>query len=354
MKWVLLICCILSLISCDTETAQNFAEATLVVADAKVLTIDSPNQVVSYKYMATPLFEEENTFGKTEKFTVVKVDANKRASLGYYSQGKWHFEIRGYNKYGVAIVGGESDVYLQEGKENYITVNMFYKKLDGQVSSLELDFVTPALEDLPSSFTPHVYFTEIDWENGVTDGVRVELDIELVGTVNEKNQMNFIGNLTDLGQRAGLLEIVLLGPNDKYITGQSMICTFIAGAVTKVTGNLEGGAYIEGTLNIIDDKSEPGIITISGRNWTKLGDDWGSVQITKNTTEFVSCNVTELNGKEFAASRFEWYIDGKKVASGKTATIDFNYECGEHTLSCLVFNANGQKTGTGSIKVLVE
>lgn len=342
---VLLLCLLLA--SCSLEN-QSYAEASLSVADTKALEVDSPKEVVSYKYKATPLVKEgehsENAFGTCD-WTDIIVE-QKKASLGYYEPGYWTFEVRGYNKYGAAIAQGSAQVYLRKGLSNAVVINLAYCG-DGLLgaSSLELSFFAVAQEEIQKDFTPHVYFTEVSWDSDITTGPREELEITWQRNY-EDNVIKYEGAGTkDMGQCAGILEVVLLGPNDSFISSQSMLCAFVSGAVTKVTGYLEGGAYIPCAFVITEDKTEiEGLIEVPEANQR---DD---KTFTVKEEEEITLRYASDDAR---VSQVQWYVDGRKTAEGTSANLVFTH-AGQHEVTCLVFNSDKQKTAKATLLAFVE
>lgn len=347
MKLVALLLCVL-LASCSLQNTP-YAEVSLSLADAKPLEVDSPKDVVSYKYKATPLVKEgahsENAFGTCD-WTEVIVE-QKKASLGYFEPGYWTIEVRGYNKYGAAIAQGQTEVYLRKGLGNAVVINLTYSG-DGLLgeSSLELSFSAVAQEEIQNEFVPHVYFTEVSWDGSVSTGVRQELDITWQRATNN-NVIQYEGKGTkDMGQCAGILEVALLGPNDSYISSQSMLCAFVSGAVTKVTGYLEGGAYIPCSFVVTEDKTEiKGLIEVPKAN--KRDDNTFNAGVNEEVT-------LKFTSSDSRISSVIWYVDGVKKAEGTSVTLSFGTSLGQHEVTCTVFSEDKQKTAKATLLAFVD
>lgn len=345
---VLVLLLSLCLSSCSPsvgDCVRPMAEASLSVSDARPLVVQSPREVVSYAYMATPLFEgEEEPFGECS-WTSVSVDDAGRASLGWFLQGLWRIEVRGFNEDGAAVAYAKVDAYLRKGARNVVAANLQYMEdgLKGP-SGLSLSFTTPALEDEAVEFTPHVWFTKVDWNDGMASSPKQELSIEW-GSHVEDGAMVFEGTGGDMGQCAGILEVALMGPDGTCVTGQSMLCAFVSGSVTRVTGRLEGGAYIRCSFAVTEDRSE-----IAGFIEVPAGSVRAEGSFDAPSGAAVSVRFVPTSGSAVSA---QWCVDGRRVAQGLEADIPLGL-AGEHEVSVLVFDSDGQKTATASVLAFVE
>ena len=116
------------------EVDRTLVEATLSLEEQKGMTVIAPSEVDKYQYRAIPLFEDEESgdgkiFGEQlvwRDFTTIK--EGRLATMGYFRQGYWRFEIRTLNKNGAVTMTGstkeDGDVYLQKGKDNIINVTL--------------------------------------------------------------------------------------------------------------------------------------------------------------------------------------------------------------------------------------
>lgn len=345
---VLVLLLSLCLASCSPgvgDCVLEKVEASLSVSDARPLSVQSPREVVSYAYMATPLFEgDEEPFGRCS-WTAVEVDGSGKASLGWFLQGLWCIEVRGFNEDGAAVAYAKVDAYLRKGARNVVAANLQYMEdgLKGP-SGLSLSFTTPALEDEAAQFEPHVWFTKVDWNDGFSSSPKQELSIEW-GSHVEDGAMVFEGAGGDMGQCAGILEVALMGPDGTCVTGQSMLCAFVSGSVTRVEGRLEGGAYIRCSFALTEDRSE-----IAGFIEVPAGSVRAEGSFDAPNGEAVPVRFVPTSGSAVSA---QWCVDGRSVAAGLEVDLTFVME-GCHEVSVLVFDSDGQKTATASVLAFVE
>lgn len=116
------------------EVDRTLVEATLSIEEQKSMTVIAPSEVERYQYRAIPLFEDaESGNGKIFGEQLVwrdfsTIEDGRLATMGYFRQGYWRFEIRTLNKSGYVLMTGSTketgDVYLQKGKENIINVTL--------------------------------------------------------------------------------------------------------------------------------------------------------------------------------------------------------------------------------------
>lgn len=128
-----LLVCSLIFISCQAEVKEKVVDKSLVgvemnIAENKTFSVKVPDTVAKYEYKALPQFNLEDEDlndiqGERLEWTEIGVN-NKRASLGYFAQGKWRFEVRTLNNKNMVLARGETELFLQKGKANVITVTL--------------------------------------------------------------------------------------------------------------------------------------------------------------------------------------------------------------------------------------
>lgn len=118
----------------EEEVDRTLVEATLSLEEQKSMTVIAPSEVDRYQYRAIPLFKDTESgngkiFGEQRVWRDFStIEDGRLATMGYFRQGYWRFEIRTLNKSGYVLMTGSTketgDVYLQKGKENIINVTL--------------------------------------------------------------------------------------------------------------------------------------------------------------------------------------------------------------------------------------
>lgn len=138
---VMLACMLALTVSCEQDKAvQNEAgivDVSMEVSQPKAISVLVNDEVNIYEYRALPQFDldgetyNEGIFGEQQDWRVIEVDEGRKASLGYYRQGLWIFQVRSKNDQGQVLATGESDpIYLQKGHQNVVRVTL--KTDDGE------------------------------------------------------------------------------------------------------------------------------------------------------------------------------------------------------------------------------
>lgn len=138
---VMLACILAFAVSCEQDKAVNaesgVVDVSMQVSDPKAISVIVDDEVTFYEYRALPQFNldgetyNEGIFGEQQTWRSIEVDEGRRASLGYYRQGLWIFQVRSLNKSGQVLATGESDpIYLQKGHQNVVRITL--KTDDGE------------------------------------------------------------------------------------------------------------------------------------------------------------------------------------------------------------------------------
>ena len=128
-------------------------------------------------------FIENDIFGATD-WKPLTLDASGRASLGYFSQGKWTFQARALNASGAILYGTHTSehVYISKIQKNVIIMHLQMPN-DGGIgtASLFFDVLTPSLEAVHSEYTLKCYATPITynmnaaWRNYLGENIATTL-----------------------------------------------------------------------------------------------------------------------------------------------------------------------------------
>lgn len=142
MIFLLAVMCVSALlVSCKADAVeemlpQGVVGVSMSVDMPKAITMSVEDEVKQYEYRALPQFDigeetyNDGIFGEQYTWREVAVSGYK-ASLGYYRQGLWVFEVRCKNKRDQVLMTGVSEpTYLQKGKTNLVRITL--KQDDGE------------------------------------------------------------------------------------------------------------------------------------------------------------------------------------------------------------------------------
>lgn len=364
---VLILAALLLAVSCTQEAVPeengDLEEVTVEIADTKALYISNPEfaDIERYEYRATPYFGPTETYagGSTDIFGACSWtrfyptftgNATYRCSLGYFTQGRWHFDFRGLNSKGAVVYtdAGNCDITVSKTNANLVSANLFIRGGDVR-SGIDIDVTTPALEGSPSQYQMKCYITPISYNEGtaVTSGTRTQLSLSWSVNALSNGSMRFRATSPAITQGVYLIEMELVGPSSLHIAGQSLITPLPAGTPMKIRGEIEGGAYIFVTFALTEDKTEPaGYITAQNvRVNTQANTGAVNIAVSQNTT-------LTFNRTSGTVSSVHWYLDGTFVAQGTSYVYSSN-AVGEHEISAILYNADGQKTGSAQVLAFV-
>lgn len=136
------------------------------------------------------------------------------------------------------------------------------------------------------------------------------------------------------------------------IAGQGLMVKLISGSTTQILGRMDGGAYINGSYSLTEDKTEfSGYITCAGHVRTDTTGNQGS--LNAGVDESVTLIYVENPGSTHATS-IDWYLDGTKMATTTNGTWTTSFSAiGEHEVSALLLSEDEQKTGTAVVLLFV-
>lgn len=98
-------------------------------------------------------------------WTAFVLDASGKASLGYFSQGRWDFYTRALNSSGAVLYSDDAqNVMLRKGNPNAVLMTMQMPS-DGEkgLASISFDVFSPALESTLSSYTLRCWMTPLQF-----------------------------------------------------------------------------------------------------------------------------------------------------------------------------------------------
>lgn len=362
----------LVLVSCKVEVQpEDFAhpEGTVkVTVDftsetvEKNLYYDFDDMVVTFEYQATPYFAPEqqydqthnNTFGVCtwREFTPFFIGGvTYRCTLGYFSQGYWHFDIRGLNSSGVVLVTDHCDIMLSGAQDNFISMKLLNRG-EGDPSGFIVDIQTPALEGEQSEYYMRCYTTKISYNNGqmITEGTRTLANLQWTAQRNNDNSMHFYSE-SPMTYEGGtyLVETELIGPSGIHIAGQNVLMPFTPGHPATIRGRLEGGAFIFVTFVITEDRTEP-LGYIEYRNPISVSPSSNTDYIYTVKDRNTVLRFVRTGG---SVSSVMWYVDGDYAFTGTEFTFNSGF-CGQHEVSAIVHNASGEKTGYAQMLVITQ
>lgn len=299
------------------EDPKDPVLASLVIefTEFKNLEVESPADIDRVEYRAVPLFEkpeiEAGLVGSQPEWTHVRTDAYGRAELGYFTQGHWHIYVRCFNADGNLIYTGDTDVYLREGGRNLVEITLSFVWKETALSTLDVSFSTTEIVDAGL-----INVHPIARMFGIKDGRIVssaDLSFEWHKESIENGQIRISGRLENLPQGRYMMSVDLYREDGKYITGQAVNLTLVAGSETFVRGSLEGGEYTEASFDISEDLSSfTGTLTVTG------GSSWRAGNTGNDDVTFIAlkkdANTGSIKYSEHA-DRIAVYIDGTLYAS---------------------------------------
>lgn len=255
------------------------ADVVLEYPEEKILEAESPTDIAWTEYRAMPEFEwpepSVELVGCQDEWRIFTADTQYRASLGYYTPGRWHFWVRCFNREGAVIYEGDASVYLREGASNLVPITLdFIWKAVGD-ATLSLSYTTTEIID-GDVINVHPVIRLYAVKEGVIDSV-ISPDPAWSKTDAGGGQVLLETVVTGLPQGRYMLTVDLFREDGRYVTGQAVGITLAVGSETEVTGCLEGGEYTDASFAISEDVSrlEGSVTCVSGKYWKegKKGDD---------------------------------------------------------------------------------
>lgn len=424
---VMLACMLALAVSCEQDKAVSNGEAGIVdvsmqVSDPKAISVLVDDEVTNYEYRALPQFDldgetyNEGIFGEQKTWRAIEVDEGRRASLGYYRQGLWIFQVRSLNQQGQVLATGESDpIYLQKGHQNLVRVIL--KTDDGEgrdgenentgkirfgfetnlldVSAIDLKNVYIKLEVdkfdtsgnldsskrnldwnsllknastgawtkmLPNAADDGWMVTEFEYENVIGEG-RTRYYAETPDLV-AKDKTDADGRsytVYEGGIDAGqyLVRVLLYaknevtsGESDKIIAGQQIALKVVGGETTTVVGTFVPEKYISTALALNVAPEVAGSVKLA----TEGEDD--VFEIVSDNLVASSVQLKYVPQNEVENLEYQWYVNGDLVAGETNSTFTFQpAKYGDNKITCYVFghqngNFGKQASATQVVRVM--
>lgn len=396
----------MALISCNGNTPaavqadDGNVEVGLSIEMAKSLTVEVPDEVAKYQYRAIPLFTvaDESTenaadtqpiFGEQLQWTDISI-VEDLASLGYFRQGHWRFEVRSLNRSGHIIATGstrentpEPDIYLQKGKVNLVRITLHAdngENVSGQdlnTGKVRIGFETNYLAELDNAFVEFevqkvkhdgtLYPEAQTWplKNDKWTVVKAgAVDNDFLGKIYGKTvgasriryyaetpdlteaQMDYTdpetGEITSQtywagGIKAGnyLLKIYLcvkdsVSHETVRIAGQLIGVKVVGGETSVVSGTFVPEVYIETGLTITIPPSVDGKIT------EDAGTELFLIKSDNLNTTSLSLKYTTAKPVS-AGTKYLWYLNGNLISGEEASTLIFRpTQYGDNKITCVV------------------
>ena len=308
-------------------------------ADSKALT-DTVNVAISdYKYTATPNFTLQNPasiYGiqSTQK----SIGSNSAVSLGYFTQGNWHFHLYGYNSEGQMVTEGEVDHYLKKSSgsvENAIPVVLNLSTAN--TGSLRVNVATQAVSSGNQTLKIRVQHSG---ENTFTDKATYTA---AQGTT-QNNILTWNQTITNL--RSGRYEVEIQIFNDNVqIAGEALTVVIVDNAVTTIAGQVYASSFVHGNFNV----TVPGII---------IGNAGENLQTAALNVDRAFTWATDTVQTTGTIEKYEWYVDGnlEQTVNGvnNTSWTHKFTTVGQFNVTCIARNSSGTEAGYSNVLVVVN
>lgn len=126
----------------DSGEAQTMITVTMPEDDNKALSSDHNIQYDYFLLTTTYLSDRRDGSSITGVYDGIKINAGtdgarNEVDMGYFTQGKWRFEVKASNSDGDILYLGETTAYITAGKKNSVTISM--KENTGEVGKIVLD-----------------------------------------------------------------------------------------------------------------------------------------------------------------------------------------------------------------------
>lgn len=119
------------------ETTHTLVDVTLSATQPKVLSSAVNNDIMYWEFRATPKFvmpADEKIYGTVSYWRTLPAldtvingvsEVKTATSLGRYTSGEWLFELRALNSEKHVIAVGKTQLFLREGKDNTVNIDMY-------------------------------------------------------------------------------------------------------------------------------------------------------------------------------------------------------------------------------------
>jgi hypothetical protein len=375
----LIVCMTLAVfVSCDGNKAvedQGLAQVTMSV-ESKALVASVNDGINSYQFRATPNFSygsDETIYGTVDEYREITLSGGT-ASLGYYSQGSWTFEVRALAENDVVIASGSTTVFLKAGAENTVAITIsndagtgdthgsvhfiietgdLGNELDIEVISqlvtaadelgdaVEYEGITwtkYTYEDLSDATNNEIFSNDPDnptWEAGnypewYRNGVRYPL-----------GRLLYVADIPEVPSGSYIFTVRISNRSTNYmVAGQMIAVRVIDDTTTNITGTMLSGDFVAGALTI----TAPGTIagTINGETVLATSRDT-SIELTWTGEEDADTPVA-----------YQWMVDGIVIDDETEESYVYTPALyGRHIVSVIAFGDDNGQIGSATVKVNV-
>ena len=350
-----LIVSIISLVACDgnkvSDSTGNAVSDDLVEVrlssefedfsdmNSKALTDTVNVAITDYKYTAVPNFTLQNPasiYGIQE--TQKSIGPDSSVSLGYFTQGNWHFHLYGYNSEGQMVTEGEVDWFLKKSQgsvENSIPVVLNLSTAN--TGNLRVTVATQAVSSGNQTLKVRVQHSG---ENTFTDKATYNAT---QGTV-QNNILTWNQQIN--GLKSGRYEVELQIFNDNVqIAGEALTVVIVDNAVTTIAGQVYASSFVHGNFAV----TVPGIV---------IGNAGENLQTAALNVDRTFTWTTDTSQTTGTIEKYEWYIDGNLVqtvngVNNRTWTYKFT-TVGQFNVTCIARNSSGTEAGYSNVLVVVN
>lgn len=288
------------LVSCKADAVeeslpQGVVGVSMSVDAPKAISMSVNDGVAVYEYRALPQFDltgedyNDGIFGEQQTWRVITV-RDYKASLGYYRQGLWVFELRTKNANGEVLTTGVSDpTYLQKGKENVVRITL--KQDDGEgrsgenfntgriVFGFESNMLDSTVHNLDHAYI-RIEADKLDTEGNIDtryQGMRLETSNACGLTLAQQGTNGFISLLPGTADPDGLLSSVLgdtvaqarvryyAATPELYEDTKTVIYEGTSQTVTYWAGGVKAGQYILRIKQCVMNETTHEEIVIAGQ-----------------------------------------------------------------------------------------
>jgi plastocyanin len=345
---------VIALVACNNNTPTNAEEdlykdlvevrfstefADFIDASMKALSDTVNITITDYKYTAVPNFTLQNPssiYGIQS--TQRSIGPDGEVTLGYFTQGNWHFHLYGYNSEGQMVTEGEVDWYLKKSQgsvENVIPITLILSTANK--GSLRVIVATQAVSAGNQTLKVRVQHSG---ENTFTD--------QATYTASQGTFQNNIltWNQTIPNLTSGRYEVELqIFNNNVQIAGEALTVVVIDSAITTVAGQVYASSFVHGNFDV----TVPGIIIGS------VGENLQTAGLNVDRQFTWTSDTTQTTG---VIDKYEWYIDGVLIETvngiaNKSWVHKFT-TVGQYNVTCIARNNSGTEAGYSNVLVVVN
>lgn len=300
---VLALVCILA-VSCSDYEGQGtdkLVDVTLVSVVSKEINLTGQSELTKYSFKATPMFSAKGD-ARNEGSEVKTTDIITSSSQTFrnLSQGKWKFEVTGYNASNKKMYYGsvEKDV---TASTSTVTVLLESSQDAGQ-GTLKLNVSAAKVGNNPS-----IKYEVSDYNGPMAQSevCTSETDVSLSDTITLTQGLHTVSIFNYDGETV--------------VGGEIFTINVVPGDVIMVSGSLDAGSYQDVTLKV----------------W-EFGGSIEEDEDTEGLYRFVLKNDLP-DGVSSTDISYQWYLNGIELLQQNAATYTFSSDnpCGYYCISCI-------------------